>query len=111
MSVFSHLAQFIYVPFGGLKEWMQEECANLLAHAERVKTKYWSDWDEILSTLEMNTHLPKKEVPAESSEPKAEDEAKKAKEEEAKKAKEAKAAEKKRLAVSTKRGFSSHRRS
>ncbi|XP_017492796.1 PREDICTED: failed axon connections-like [Rhagoletis zephyria] len=103
LSVFSHLAQFIYVPFGGLKEWMQEECANLLAHAERVKTKYWSDWDEILSTLEMNTHLPKKEVPAESSEPKAEDEAKKAKEEEAKKAKEAKAAEKKRLAEEKKK--------
>lgn len=79
---------------------MDTETPNLVALVERFKTKYWSDWDEILSSLEMNTHLPKKETAPESNEPKPEDEAKKAKEEEAKKAKEAKAAEKKRLAVS-----------
>lgn len=91
MSAFAHLAQFIYVPFGGLKEWMEAETPNLIGLVERFKTKYWSDWDEILSSLEMNTHLPKKETPPESNEPKPEDEAKKAKE--------AKAQEKKRLAV------------
>ena len=70
---------------------METETPNLVALVDRFKTKYWSDWDEIVSSLELNTHLPKKEVPPESTEAKPEDEAKKAKEQ--------KAAEKKRLAV------------
>ena len=81
--------QFIYVPFGGLKEWIETETPNLLALVDRFKAQYWSDWDEIISTLELNTHLPKKEGAAET-----------ASEDEAKKQQEAKKAEKKRLAVS-----------
>lgn len=88
---FGALAQFIYVPYGGLKEWMETETPNLIAFVDRIKTQYWTDWDEICSTLEFNTHLPKKEVPAESTEEKANDEAAAAKKEEKpKKAKEEK---------------------
>jgi len=91
------LAQFLYVPFGGLKEWLETETPNLIALVERFKAKYWSDWDEIISSLEMNTHLPKKEVTPEEAEAAAKEVADK---EAAKKAKEEKAAEKKRQAVS-----------
>ena len=72
---------------------METETPNLIALVERFKTNYWSDWDEITSSLEMNTHLPKKEVSPDSNEVKPSDA-------DAKKAKEEKAAEKKRLAVS-----------
>ena len=70
---------------------MEETTPNLIALVERFKTNYWSDWEEAVSSLDLNTHLPKKEVPPESNEPKPEDEAKKAKEQ--------KAAEKKRQQV------------
>ncbi|XP_015929788.1 failed axon connections [Parasteatoda tepidariorum] len=58
---FSHLCQFVYVPFGGMKEYLESDCTNLLSFVERMKERYWPDWEEICKTLEMNTHLPKKE--------------------------------------------------
>lgn len=91
---FAHLSQFIYVPFGGLKEWIETETPNLLALVERIKQKYWSDWDVLTASLDLNTHIPKSEAAIE-----AEEAAKKeadAKKEEAEKKK----AEKKKLAVS-----------
>jgi len=99
---FAHLSQFVYVPFAGMKEWIEEETPNLNGFVERMKNRYWSDWDEICKTLELNTHLPKKELTAEqieeqkkAEEKKAEDERKKAeklkeKEEKKRKAQEAK---------------------
>ena len=60
---FAHLAQFVYVPFDDFKRFFETETPNLLAFVERVKTKYWQDWEEICSSLDLNTHLPKKEVP------------------------------------------------
>ncbi|XP_064458700.1 failed axon connections-like [Ornithodoros turicata] len=59
---FSHLCQFIYVPFEGIVQFMEQECPNLLAFVNRMKERYWPDWDEICQTLELNTHLPKKQV-------------------------------------------------
>jgi len=56
---FAHLTQFIYVPFAGMKEWMEKETPNLIGLVDRIKEKYWSDWDEMVKTLELNTHLPK----------------------------------------------------
>lgn len=58
---FAHLCQFIYVPFEGIVEFMEQECPNLISFVDRMKECYWSDWDEICRTLELNTHLPKKE--------------------------------------------------
>jgi len=77
---FAHLTQFIYIPFAGMKEWMETETPNLVSLTERIKTQYWSDWDEICKSLEMNTHIPKKEIDKEEE----------AKKEEAKKEEEAK---------------------
>ncbi|RWS04759.1 hypothetical protein B4U79_04869, partial [Dinothrombium tinctorium] len=89
---FAHLCQFIYVPFGGMKEWMESDTPNLVAFVQRMKERYWTDWDEACNTLDLNTHLPKKEKPEEA---KKEDEIK----EEQKKQKE----EKKRLKEEQKR--------
>jgi len=65
---FAHLAQFIYIPFGDMKTWMETETKNLVDLVERIKTKYWPDWDQMCSTLELNTHLPKKELSPEKEE-------------------------------------------
>lgn len=111
---FAHLTQFVYVPFADMKEWIETNTPNLIAHTERIKNRYWSDWDEITKTLELNTHLPKKELTPEQIEEqkkieekkiadeqkkeekrKEKEEKKKAKEEAAKKAKEEKEARKK----------------
>ncbi|XP_076346684.1 failed axon connections-like [Tachypleus tridentatus] len=58
---FAHLCQFYYIPFGDMKEYMDSECSNLVSFLERMKERYWSDWEEMAKTLELNTHLPKKE--------------------------------------------------
>ena len=73
---------------------MEAETPNLIALVERIKDTYWSDWDSICKSLELNTHLPKKETSEKDEEAKLE-EAKK-KEEEKKKKEE----EKKKAAVS-----------
>jgi len=71
---FAHICQFVYVPFGGMKEYMESDCTNLLSFVERMKERYWPDWDEMCKTLELNTHLPKKieepEKPTEEKETK-----------------------------------------
>ncbi|XP_035225608.1 failed axon connections-like [Stegodyphus dumicola] len=74
---FSHLCQFVYIPFGGLKEYLESDCTNLLSFVERMKERYWPDWEEMCKTLELNTHLPKKveEPPKEEGEKKESKEA------------------------------------
>jgi len=85
---FAHIAQFVYIPFAGFDEWMKTETPNLIAHVERIKEKYWPDWERLCKSLELNTHLyaEGEEPPMSEAEKKAQEE-KKAKEE-AKKAKE-----------------------
>lgn len=77
---FAHICQFVYVPFGGIKEYLESDCTNLLSFVERMKERYWPDWDEMCKTLELNTHLPKKveepEKPAEEKKETKEDEEK-----------------------------------
>lgn len=72
---FAHICQFVYVPFGGIKEYLESDCTNLLSFVERMKERYWPDWDEMCKSLELNTHLPKKieepEKPAEEKEKEA----------------------------------------
>ncbi|XP_078044667.1 failed axon connections [Augochlora pura] len=61
---FAHLAQILYIdkdtPYS-LRDYMQENCPNLVGHCSRMKERCFPDWDEICSTLDMNTHLPKSE--------------------------------------------------
>lgn len=97
---FAHVTQFAYIPFAGFDEWLKTETPNLLAHCDRIKEKYWPDWERICKSLELNTHLyaEGEEPPLSESEKKAleekkaKEEAKKAKEE----AKKAKAEQKKK---------------
>ena len=78
---FAHISQFVFVSFGGIKEWMETETPNLISFVNRIKEKYWPDWDEICQTLEINTHLPKKELTAEEIAEQKKAEEKKAEEE------------------------------
>lgn len=77
---FAHLAQILYIekdtPYS-LRDYMQESCPNLVGHCSRVKERCFPDWDEICSTLDMNTHLPK---PEKQEEKESKEEAKEAKE-------------------------------
>lgn len=85
---FAHVSQFVYIPFAGFDEWLRTETPNLIAHVERIKEKYWPDWERLCKSLELNTHLyaEGEEPPLSEAEKKALEE-KKAKEE-ARKAKE-----------------------
>ncbi|XP_013782322.1 failed axon connections-like [Limulus polyphemus] len=65
---FSHLCQFYFVSFGDMKEYMDSDCANLVSFLERMKERYWPDWEEMTGSLELNTHLPKKKLEKEEEE-------------------------------------------
>ncbi|XP_076626278.1 failed axon connections isoform X2 [Colletes latitarsis] len=77
---FAHLAQILYIdkdtPYS-LRDYMQENCPNLVGHSSRMKERCFPDWDEICSTLDMNTHLPK---PEKQEEKEGKEEAKESKE-------------------------------
>ncbi|CAB0017926.1 unnamed protein product [Nesidiocoris tenuis] len=79
---FANLAQIYFVDKElkySLQEFMVEKCQNLCGHVNRVKEKCFSDWDEICTNLELNSHLPK--PPVEDKESKGKDEEKKAEKE------------------------------
>lgn len=44
-----------------LKEFMQENCPNLVGHVSRIKERCFPDWDDICTKLDLNAHLPKPE--------------------------------------------------
>ncbi|XP_015514155.1 failed axon connections [Neodiprion pinetum] len=77
---FSNLAQILYIekdtPYA-LRDYMQESCANLVGHCSRMKERCFPDWDDICSTLDLNTHLPK---PVKQEEKESKEEAKETKE-------------------------------
>ncbi|CAK9823082.1 Failed axon connections [Anthophora retusa] len=77
---FAHLAQILYIdkdtPYS-LRDYMQENCPNLVGHCSRMKERCFPDWDEICTTLDMNTHLPK---PEKQEEKEGKEEAKESKE-------------------------------
>ncbi|XP_058803697.1 failed axon connections-like isoform X2 [Phymastichus coffea] len=61
---FANLAQILYIDKEvsfALRDYMQDNCANLVGHCSRMKERCFPDWEEICSTLDMNTHLPKPE--------------------------------------------------
>jgi len=46
-TAFAHLCQFYYVPIDNeLKTFVIEKCPNLVAYLDRMKNKYWIDWEE-----------------------------------------------------------------
>ncbi|VDM42741.1 unnamed protein product [Toxocara canis] len=57
-TAFGHLTQLYFTPLNSdtLKKYMDEKTPNLVAHINRVKDLYWSDWDEAIRTLSLTTH-------------------------------------------------------
>ncbi|XP_030752826.1 failed axon connections isoform X2 [Sitophilus oryzae] len=60
--VFAHLAQIYFIDKEvewALRDYMTESCPNLVGHVNRMKERCFADWDDICSTLDLNSHLPK----------------------------------------------------
>ncbi|XP_046996883.1 failed axon connections [Schistocerca americana] len=75
---FSSLAQIYFIEKEvqySLRDYMQENCANLVGHVNRMKERCFPDWEEICKTLDLNSHLPK--PPPEEKESKGKEEEKK----------------------------------
>lgn len=69
--VFSHVAQLLVVDptvVHPLRDWINENGKNLVQHFETVKQKCFPDWDEMCSTLDLNTHIPKPPPPPPAAE-------------------------------------------
>jgi hypothetical protein len=91
LVAFAHLSQIAYVDKCveyDLRDWMQENCPNLMGFLSRMKESCFPDWDDILSSLKMNTHIPepeeKKDAEKETPKEKEGDEKEKEKSEEIK---------------------------
>ena len=42
-----------------LRSFIEESHTNLVGHANRIKERFFPDWEEMGQTLDLNTHLPK----------------------------------------------------
>ncbi|KAI7815616.1 failed axon connections [Rhyzopertha dominica] len=59
---FAHLAQIYFIDKEvsySLRDYMTESCPNLVGHVNRMKERCFADWEEICTTLDLNSHLPK----------------------------------------------------
>lgn len=59
---FSHLAQVLFIDkevVHPLRDIMNNDYPNLVGHINRMKERCFLDWDDICSTLDLNSHLPK----------------------------------------------------
>jgi hypothetical protein len=86
LVAFCHIAQILNVESEvacPLRDYMNEECKNLVGLYNRMKDRAWGDhWDEAIGDkMELNPHIPKPEPPVE--EEKEEKEEKKEEAEEA----------------------------
>jgi len=87
MVVYSHLAQLVMIDaeyLCPLRDFVQEECKNLVDLVNRMKEKCWGDhWElAIGDKLELNPHIPKPEPEVEEKkEEEVKDEGKESKEE------------------------------
>lgn len=71
--VFCHLVQFLHGQGDKFppKVFLEEKCPQLVAYVERIKDKYWPDWEEMCNTRDLNTHLPKPAAPVAAATPPA----------------------------------------
>jgi len=54
--LFAHLAQIVYIPLESPhQKLINGECRNLLRYCDRIKTRFWPDWDEICKPRALNT--------------------------------------------------------
>lgn len=86
---FAHLAQVYFIDKEvqyPLRDYMQENCPNLIGLINRIKERCFPDWEDICKTLDLNSHLPKP-PPEEKDEGKKEKKDEKEKEKEGEKEK------------------------
>lgn len=84
---FANLAQVAFMDKEvsySLRDWMTENCSNLVGFCNRIKERAFPDWEEMCNTLDLNSHIPKpppeekvEETPAEKKEEKTKEEEKK----------------------------------
>jgi len=49
-AIFGLMAQYVYVLIGAKEEdLIKEKFSNIIAYCDRMKAKYWPDWDELCS--------------------------------------------------------------
>lgn len=58
LSQIHYIAKEVALP---LRDFMTENCPNLVGHVSRIKERCYPDWEEICSKLDLNAHLPKPE--------------------------------------------------
>jgi len=78
---FANLAQVVFMDKEvsyTLRDWMTENCANLVEFCNRVKECAFPDWEDMCTNLDLNSHLPK---PPPEEEKKEEEKEEKEKEE------------------------------
>lgn len=59
---FANLAQIYFIDKEvnfSLREYMVDNCANLVGLVNRMKERCFPDWDDICTNLDLNSHLPK----------------------------------------------------
>jgi len=95
---FSNLAQVAFMDKDvsyALRDWMVENCANLVDFCNRVKDRAFPDWSEMCENLDLNSHLPKPPPKEEEKKEETKEEEKKEETKEEEKKEEAKEEEKK----------------
>jgi len=95
---FANLAQVAFMDKEvsyALRDWMVENCANLVEFCNRVKDRAFPDWNEMCENLDLNSHLPKPPPKEEEKKEEAKEEEKKEEAKEEDKKEEVKEAEKK----------------
>jgi len=85
---FANLAQVAFMDKEvsyALRDWMVENCANLVDFCNRVKDRAFPDWNEMCENLDLNSHLPKPPPKEEEKKEEKEEEKKEEAKEEEKK--------------------------
>ena len=56
-AMFGHLVQFVYMPMDmPHKHYILKECKNLADFVDRMKDRFWPDWDEMCKGSCMDGH-------------------------------------------------------
>jgi len=61
---FAHLSQIVYLDKSveyNLRDWMTENCPGLVELVNRVKERCFPDWEQMTTSLKLNTHIPEPE--------------------------------------------------
>uniref|UniRef100_A0A1I7TFP2 Failed axon connections homolog n=1 Tax=Caenorhabditis tropicalis TaxID=1561998 RepID=A0A1I7TFP2_9PELO len=56
-TLFGHLGEILYTPqfTDAIKKYIETNASNLIAYMDRIKARYWPDWEESAKTLKMDT--------------------------------------------------------